>query len=165
VNWESLTAISSAVTAAVIGATAIIAMVQIRHLRKAAQLESFLQLMSEATGPQMAIWASYVETTLPERLKDETYRRELAEGCYDAEHHKELALGAFWEKIGTLVHFGLIEPEAFVDFAAAICPHHWHLLRDVVALRRTENVHIWERFEEFAALCEANLPPRQPQGV
>jgi len=97
--------------------------------------------------------------------KDETYRRELAEGCYDAEHHKELALGAFWEKIGTLVHFGLIEPEAFVDFAAAICPYHWHLLRDVVALRRTENVRIWERFEEFAGLCEANLPPRQPQGV
>lgn len=162
-NWESLTAISSAVTAVVIGASAVIAMVQIRHLRKAAQLQSFLQLMSEVTGPQMASWAAYVETTLPERLKDETYRRELAEGRYDSEHHKELALGAFWEKIGTLVHFGLIEPEAFVDFAATICPYHWHLLRDVVALRRTENAHIWERFEEFAGLCESYRPASQPE--
>lgn len=164
-NWESLTAISSAVTAVVIGASAVIAIVQIRHLRKAAQLESFLQLMSEATGPQMASWAAYVETTLPERLKDETYRSELAEGHIDFEHHKELALGAYWEKVGTLVHFGLIEPEVFVDFAGYICPYHWRLLGDVVVLRRRRNPRIWERFEEFARLCEASMGARTAPGA
>lgn len=154
-SWEALTAISSLLTALIIGVSAVFAFVQIGHLRRAAQLESFLQLMGEATGPQMSAWTAYVENTLPERMKDENYRRELVEGHYDFEKHKELGLGGYWEKIGTLVYFGLIDPDVFIDFTGGICLYHWKLLGEVVALRRRSNPRIWERFELMAKLCEA----------
>jgi hypothetical protein len=157
-SWEALSAVSSLLTAIVIAITAVIAFVQIRHLRRAAQLQSFLELMSEATGPSMSSWTAYVETQLPEKMKDETYRRELSEGHYDFENHKELALGAFWEKIGALIHNRLIEPDVFLDFAGATCPYHWELLREVTALRRQSNSRAWERFEELALMCKAYIP-------
>lgn len=118
-RWEALTALSTFVTALVIGVTAVIALIQITHLRRATQLQSFLDLMSEATSPQMSVWTAYVETVLPQRLKDEQYRNELIEGRLDFEKHKELFLGAFWEKIGALVHYGLIDSDVFIDYIGA----------------------------------------------
>jgi len=110
--------------------------------------------MGEATSPQMAQWSAYVEHVLPERMNDPVYRRELEEGHYDFEQHKEISLGAYWEKVGTLIHLRLIEPEAILDFAGVTCPYHWRLLKDVAALRRRKNPQTWVRFEELADMCD-----------
>ncbi len=156
-SWEALAAISSLLTAIIIGLTAVIAMIQIRHLRTAAQLQSFIDLMNEAFGPQMISAGAYVEKVLPERLKDEAYRRELVEGRYDFEKHQELVLGAFWEKVGTLIHFRVIQADVFLDFAANTCPYHWGLLKDVTELRRQRVPRIWERFEQLVSMCNAYI--------
>lgn len=159
-SWEALTAIGTLVTAMIIGVTAVVAVYQIRHLRAATQLESYLDLMREATSAEMAAWTDYVETVLPRQMQDEAYRRELSDGRVDFKTHRELSLGAFWEKIGALVHYKLIESDALIDFVAEVCPYHWTLLRDVAVLRRERNPMIWERFEELAQICEQHMRGR-----
>lgn len=154
VAWDAVAAIGSILAVVVLAVAGVVAIVQLRELRKATQLQSFLSLMSEATGTQMASWSAYVEHVLPERMNDPVYRRELEEGHYDFEHHKEISLGAYWEKIGTLIHMKLMEPDAILDFAGVTCPYHWRLLKDVAALRRRKNPQTWVRFEELAEMCD-----------
>jgi hypothetical protein len=151
-SWEAVGAISAILTAIIIAVSAAIALVQIRDLRKATQLQSFLQLMNELTT-HLSTWTAYSERVLPERMADASYRRELADGRFDAERHPELILGSFWEKVGALIHFGLLEKDVFLDFAAYVCPHHWELLKDVAVARRENNPRAWERFELFAMMC------------
>src|ERR1700687_2529781 len=97
--WEALTAIGTLLSALIIGVTAVVAIAQIRHLRAAAALQGFLELMTEASGPRVGQANAYIENVLPERLRDESYRRELAEGKFDPEKHPELVIGSLWERI------------------------------------------------------------------
>jgi hypothetical protein len=152
--WDAIAALGSVLAVIVIAASAAVAVFQLRELRKATQLQSFLSLMGEATSPQMAQWSAYVEHVLPERMNDPVYRRELEEGHYDFEHHKEILLGAYWEKVGTIIHLKLIDPDAILDFAGVTCPYHWRLLKDIAALRRRKNPQTWVRFEELAEMCD-----------
>jgi hypothetical protein len=153
--WEALTAIGTLLSALIIAVSAVVAIAQIRHLRAAAALQGFLALMTEASGPRIGQANAYIETELPERLKDEAYRRELAEGKFDTEMHPELVIGALWERIGALIHFNYIDESLFIDFVGGICLHQWDLLREVTELRRRQNPMSWERFEELADRCRA----------
>ena len=151
--WEALTAIGTMLSALIIGVTAVVAIVQIRHLRAAAALQGFLELMTEAAGPRVGRANAYIENELPERLKEESYRRELSEGKFDTENHPELVIGALWERIGALIHFKYIDEALFIDFVGGICQRQWELLRAVAELRRRQNPLYWERFEELAERC------------
>ena len=159
--WEALTAIGTILSAVIIGVSAVVAIAQIRHLRAAAALQGFLELMTEAGGPRIGQANAFVENELPERLKDEAYRRELAEGKFDTEKHPELVIGSLWERIGALIHFKYIDEDLFIDFVGEVCQHQWHLLREVAELRRKNNPLIWERFEELAERCRTYTTRRE----
>ena len=79
---------SSAITAAVITVTAIVAVVQIRHLRSSNRLAAALQLFHEMD--ELGHVRSYVAKELPKRMQDPAYRTELATGQIDRDVHLEV---------------------------------------------------------------------------
>lgn len=153
-NWEALSAIGSFLSAAVIAATAIVAVIQIRQLRASNQLEGFIELFRELEAPDMVAAEEFIEGDLPERLQDPKFRQELISGQFIPSRHPELVIGSFWERTGALIRHGVLDKELFLDYAGDVCPRHWQLLGDVAKLRRQREPLIWEQFENLVILCE-----------
>jgi hypothetical protein len=160
-NWEAVIALGTLLSALIIAITAGVAIVQIRHLRAAAALQGFLEVMREVISVRVGQSNAYIERVLPERLREESYRRELSEGQFDTEKHPELIIGSLWERVGALIHFKYIDDRLFIDFISEVCLHQWELLREVAELRRQHNPLAWERFEELAGRCRAYVAERQ----
>ena len=139
---------------AVIAATAIAAFIQIKHLRASNQVEGFNEHFRELFSTTLTESVAFIEGELQERLKDETFRRELSTGGSNWQRHPELRIGAFWEKTGTLLQHGWLDKELFLDYAGDVCPRHWLLLSEVCRLRREREPLIWERFEYLVKECE-----------
>src|SRR5579863_9260135 len=134
--WEMVSAIASVVTTVLIAATAVAAMSQLRQLRLASQLEGVLALHREFNSSEMNHVRVYVRDALPERLKDPRFVAALRSGEIDFHEHKELLLANFWEKIGSLVREGVLDPEIYLQIGAYRCVEHWEQLRRVIEIVR-----------------------------
>ena len=159
-TWEALTATATVITTVVIAATAIAAIVQIRQLKLATQLEGFLALHREYASPEMYAAREYVANELPVRLRDEKYRQELVTGSAFIATHPELILGNFWEKVGTLVSTGMLEPNLYLEMGAYRVIEAWDHLADVIALRRRTEPLQWAGFDHIVKLSREYLEER-----
>ncbi len=153
-TWEAVGALGSISSAVVIAATAVFGYRQLRALRLAAQLEGFLQIQRELDSEVMNDARSFVTFELPELLKNEQFREELASGRIDRRRHKEILLGNFMNSIGMLVSYGALDDNLFTEYYAYIAPHAWEDLRPVVELVRRKAPRTWNHFEYLVRKCE-----------
>ncbi len=159
-SWEAISAGAAVVTTVVITATAIAALIQIRQLKLATQLEGFLALHREYASPEMYAAREYVANELPERLRDAKYRDELEKGAAFIATHPELVLGNFWEKVGGLVSSGLLEPNLYLEMGAYRAIEAWDQLTHVVELRRRKEPLQWAAFDHIVKLSHEYLERR-----
>jgi len=168
-SWEAISAVASLITAAVIAATAITAIVQIRHLRTANQLSAALSLYSEMDEPDLRKARTFVQTGLEERMQDPVFREELLSGKFDRDVHLEIKLGNYWEKFGLLMRTGLLDKKLFLDWGTGACLRAWQSLREVTRALRVGTPETWRDFEYLARLSARHLnaarrhPLRQPK--
>ena len=155
--WEIVSTLASVVTTLVIAATAIAAVIQIRQLKLATQLEGFLALHREFQSPEMYLAREYVAQELPRKLEDDAYRDELQTGVAFTQNHPELLLGNFWEKVGTLVRTGMLDPNLYLETGAYRCLEARRQLEVVVELRRRTEPLQWAGFDHIAALSREYL--------
>jgi len=160
VTSEGITAASAAITTLVIAATAIAAVVQIRQLKLATQLEGYLALHREFGSTEMYAIREYVANELPKRLLDGKYREELESGAAFSGTHPELVLGNFWEKVGTLVSTGLLAPNLYLETGAYRVIEAWDQLSDVIALRRKKEPLQWSGFDHIVRISREYLDRR-----
>lgn len=156
-SWEAVTAIASLITAIVIAATAIIAVVQIRHLRTANQLSAALSLYSEMDDPDLRKARTFVQTELEERMQDPVFREQIANGKFDRNVHLEIRLGNYWEKFGLLLRTKLLDKTLFFDWGAPACLNDWRSLRDVTRAIRVRSPEVWRDFEYLARLSAEHV--------
>jgi len=170
-SWEAVTAIASLITAIVIAATAITAVIQIRHLRTANQLSAALNLYAEQDGAELRKARTFVSTELEERMRDPAFREALLTGTIDRDVHIEIKLGNYWEKFGLLMRTGLLDKILFLSWGSGACVNDWRLLRDVTRALRTHRPTAWRDFEYLARLATGYLdeaqhhPLQQPRWV
>jgi hypothetical protein len=157
VSWEALTAIASLITAVVIAATAVIAIVQINHLRTANQLSAALSLYREADDAEFRKVRTFVQTKLEERMKDPAYVDELRTGKLDRDVHLEIRLGNYWVSLGLLLRTGLLDRKLFLDWGAPACLSDWKAMRDVTRALRSTRPMIWRDFEYLARLSAMHI--------
>jgi hypothetical protein len=168
-SWEALTAIASLITAAVIAATAIIAVVQIRHLRTANQLSAALSLYAEMDSADFRRARTFVQTELAERMQDPVFREQLSSGKFDRDTHLEIRVGNYWEKFGLLLRTGLLDRTLFLDWGSPSCLNDWRTLRDVTRTIRIQTPEVWRDFEYLARVSAVHLdsiqrhPMQQPK--
>ena len=163
-NWEALSAVSTALTAVVIFFTAVYAARQVRalneqskatiqqieHLRKSTQLQGMHEILDQLAAPEFTDAIGFILTELPEKLKDETYRREaLSRGTSRLPNHREFVVFRTFESIGTCVKFGMIDGGPLYDFVAPTIIESWKALEGLVAEQRREFgiPRLWENFE------------------
>lgn len=169
-NWEALTAISTAFTGLVILLTVLFAARQVRalneqsnamsaqleHLRRATQLTGTLAIFDEIMTHEIADATRFMLTEFEAKMRDERFHAEALERAPDHGVHKEVYILRHFERIGTLVKNGLVDADVLVDFMALFIKEHWRLLRPLVLEQRNlYGQSLWENFEHLAMRAEA----------
>src|SRR5215472_10126994 len=150
-NWEAVTAVSSAFTSVVIFLTVVYAarqvgavteqaratVAQIEHLRRSTQLEGMHEFFDQVIKPDFTDAYAFVLTDFRERMKDEGFRTEaLSRGASRMPAHKEFVICRTFESMGTCVKFGMIEADPIYDFAGPTIIECWKNLEELVLAQR-----------------------------
>ncbi len=163
---EVLGAWASLGTAIVIGASALAALVQLRHMRAGNELDALLSLKKDFRLPDLQSALRYIQVELPRRLEDPVYRRELeTTGFVDSSAHPELIACNWFNEIGTLLKHRLVAEAPFMELFGRLIVHCWaHAASAVAIMRRTRGESQYADFE-FLAIRAAKWIDRHPHGT
>jgi hypothetical protein len=153
---EYLTAAASIGTFLVIGATAIAAIVQLRHMRASNQLTGLLNVLSRIEDPTFNEWFDAAQEQIAQNMADPTYRRSIQSESYTRRNNAWLNLCNSYEWVGSLVKHDLIPEEPFMDVYSARVLNTWETVEEVVAIRRRRgDPSLWENFEYLVVRARA----------
>lgn len=163
-DW--ITAIGTLGTFVVIGASAIVALRQLRHMHSANQLQGILALEEHFRDRDLQAALTYVQDVLPSKLQDTQYRQELERrGFIDSRMHPELLICNWFNKMGLLVKHSIVSEEAFMDLFARLIVYYWDALAPAIALmRRSRGQGEYHDFE-YLALRGRDWLARNRDGV
>ncbi|HEV2037727.1 MAG TPA: hypothetical protein VGQ96_03885 [Candidatus Eremiobacteraceae bacterium] len=129
--WETAASIGTFV---VIAATAIAAVLQLRHMRSANQVNAIETFAAAYGGLELRSAFDFVRAELPRRLEDPEFRRELREGDLPRSKHPEISICNFFDQWGLYYRDGAIDKNAFMRVNAAVVVQFWKHLEPVVCL-------------------------------
>jgi hypothetical protein len=135
----------------VIAATAIAAVVQLRHLRASNQLQGLLTVLARVEDPNFNAWVDESRDALRDIKSDAAFRQRVIDGTFDRKNNPWLNLANSYEWVASLVKNKLIPEDEFMDIYDYRVLQAWEIVRPVVALRRMVNSRLWENFEYLAA--------------
>jgi hypothetical protein len=136
----------------VIAASAVVAIVQLRHMRAGNQLQALLSVERDFHAVDLQEAFRYCQAELPARMQDAQYRAELATiGFIDIRRHPEMVVCNWFNQMGTLAKNDLVSEDAFLDLFGRLVDHYWRLLEPTIAvLRRLRGPAQYENFESLA---------------
>lgn len=133
-SLEALAAIAQIATFIVIGATAVAALIQLRHLRSANDMQAASMFIQEFEGSELRDAFSFVRTQLKHKLEDPVFRAEIRSPAQDRARHPEIAVLNFFDLWGGHYRSGAINRRWFMRHNAGLILGFWQLLEPVVAL-------------------------------
>jgi Domain of unknown function (DUF4760) len=140
--------IVSAGTFVVIAATAIAALIQLRHMRAGNQLTGLLDVLSRVESPMFNVYTDKAKQMLDQSLSSQQYRKAIESGDFPRENNAWLNLANSYEWVGSLVKHGLIPEGPFMDVYSSRLIRAWSIVEPVIAIaRRRGDQSLWENFE------------------
>jgi hypothetical protein len=151
-SFELVNTFAAVGTFVVIGASAVAAVVQLRHMRAATELAAVLSVERDFRTSELQEALRYVQSDLPFRMRDASYRLELeAIGFADSRTHLELNVLNWFNELGTLLKNKIVAADPFMDMFGRLVVHYWDLLAPVVAvMRRKRGDSQYHNFEYLA---------------
>lgn len=152
---DKLNTIAALGTFAVIAATAIAAVIQLRHLRRSNWLTVQLKIVEMWNSPGIQEPYDYIKMTLPKALEDPVYRADLEYGPIDRKVHREMAMLDWNAHLGLMLQQGAID-ETFLALYWPAVRQSWERLMPVLAVtRRRRGAHFAEQFDYLVARLHA----------
>lgn len=162
-SLEIWSTIASVGTFIVIAATAITALVQLRHIRRANQLAGLQSVLSMLQDVSVRELVNHVRIDLAERMEDPGFRASLLRTPVDRREHPELYLCDMYNHVGSFVRNGLIDEHIYLQTEWYNVSLYWGLLREVVAHIRQDRPLVFENFEWLAGRAQ-RWSAEHPQG-
>jgi hypothetical protein len=163
-SLEQLSAIGTIGTFVVIAASAIAALIQLRHLRTSNQLTGLLNILGRSEDPQFSEWRQETRRIAREQIGDAGFRRGIETNTYDRREAPWLHLYNWYDYVGSLVKQGLVPEEAVMDVFSFLLVNDWKDGEDLIALnRRVGGQGIWENFE-YLVVCSKRWLDRNRGG-
>jgi len=169
-SLELLNTLGTLTTAAIIAATAIAALVQLRHLRAGNLITALLTIENEMDNQDFRNAESLVRDELPTLLQGRDFCRyciEYARRAAVAESDDRYArvrqaavlIANTFENLGALVKRGIFDQSLFLDIYSDIVVGFWNDLEGFTAIRRAATGFdgIYENFEYIAAISQRYL--------
>jgi hypothetical protein len=147
-------------TFVVIAATAIAAIVQLRHARSSNHIAALNELRETQETPEFQSANHFVSGELATKLQDPVFRHQLEVLSARTDDVRPLiakafAIGNFYENAGVLIKMGLVERELVFQIWTEQVIGSWEKLAPVAAiLRRRAGDAIWENFEYVTVLAQ-----------
>lgn len=180
-SLELLNTFGTLLTATIVAATAIAALVQLRHLRASNQINAMLSIGNQYDDKEYRAAVYLVQHKFASAFDDPRYRAyELAvsRGVTVPTVPEEFVqlrsavnlIGNMQEELGILVKAGIVDKHLFLDRYCWVISQTWKRLESFVAFVRevAENGSIWENFEYLAVLSQdwmSEHPSAYPKGV
>jgi hypothetical protein len=155
----------SAATLIVIAATAVAAIIQLRHLRASNQLSALLEILDQWNQPTLQAAYSQFNLHMAAKLKDPEYVKLLqTRDSTDRTTHPEFLIFDLWEQVGTYAKHGLIDEEILLDIVSAQVENAWKRGLPVVDIvRSVRGPSVFENFE-YLAVRAVRYARRYPNG-
>lgn len=164
-SQETLSTVAGIGTFIVIAATAIAAVVQLRHLRAQNQLTGLLTVLARVEDPQFNAWVDGAREMLKSNISDPDYRSSILAGTFERKDNPWLNLANSYDWVGSLVKHNLIPEEALLDVYYGRVIGAWEIIEGVVPLvRRRGGPAVWENFE-FLVVQARKWGAQHPQGA
>jgi hypothetical protein len=147
-------------TFVVIAATAIVAIVQLRHARGSNQIAALNEIRETDGSEEMQIARHFAHRELATKLQDPDFRYQLNVRPARTDENRPLigkinALGNFYEGMGTLVKARLVDRQLALEIYSGKVIGDWEALAPVTALsRRVAGDALWENFEYLFVLSQ-----------
>jgi hypothetical protein len=153
---EWLTAAGTIGTLVVIAASAVAALVQLRHMRRSNQIAALNEVRAAMESAEFRKALDFIRTDLPPLLQNrELLERIRAERVIPLEIAPIRYLANHFEYIGLFVRSGMVDPELACELWAGIAYDSWTQLAPITAtVRAAINTGIWINFEYIAALSK-----------
>jgi hypothetical protein len=134
---EAASAISQVGTFIVIAATAVTAIVQLRHIRSGNQLLWMRGLAQDYEGAEFRDAFHFVRAQLADRLNEPSFRKELRFGLVDRAKHPEVVILNLFENWGRYYRGGAVDRVLFLSQFCRVIVSHWDTLEPVITLIAT----------------------------
>lgn len=153
---EWLTAIGTIGTFVVIAASAVAALLQLKHMRATNQLSAITELFEVFESPAFQDARRFVNRQLPEMLEDPENRKLALERPIPAKFEQARMIFGFFENVGTLVKRGIIDADLLMDLWSQIIVNSWGRLSSWALSSRAaaNNPALYENFEYLAVIAQ-----------
>jgi hypothetical protein len=151
---EWVTAIATAGTFVVIAASAVAALLQLRHTRGSNQIIALTECRETLESEEFQNAREFVTQKLPELMKDPEIQRKLQQSFLPAELRQAGNVANFFESMGAFVRFNIIDRRIACDLWCGVVVSCWNGLLPLIRDRRAADGGVWENFEYLAALSQ-----------
>lgn len=156
-------------TFVVIAATAVAALIQLRHARSGNQIAALTELRDAFQSREFSEARAFIETKLPELVNNPEFRYQYANRAartdefFEQINHARL-IGNYFEDMGALIVAGLIDRDLVAIIYSSDVTGAWERLEPLVAIgRRSVGDALWENFE-YAAMVSQRWIDAHPNG-
>ena len=159
-SLELINTLATLGTFLVIAATAIAAIVQLRHARSSYHIAALTELRETTETPNFQAALHFVQTQLTGELQNPDFRYQVVHIAARTAVMRPLfgmvrAIGNFYEGVGVLVRTGLVDGALVMQIYAHHIMEAWEKLAPVVAIaRRKSGDVLWENFEYVTVLAQ-----------
>lgn len=161
---EWVTAIATAGTFIVIAASAIAALMQLRHMRTGNQISAYNECRETMEAPEFREALAFIRNDIPRRLADPATVAAVTASALNNEYAGIRLVANLFESMGLFVKTGMMDEGIACELWSGIVLASWNNLRPLTAeLRKQHGPGIWINFEYMAVLSETFID-RYPDG-
>jgi hypothetical protein len=153
---EWVTAIATAGTFIVIAASAVAALLQLRHTRGSNQIIALTECRETLESTKFQDAREFLFTKLPVLLQDPETVNRLGE-AFPNELRPAGYVANFFESMGAFVRFNIIDRHIACDLWCSVVLSCWNALLPITRIRREIDPGIWENFEYLAVLSQTYI--------
>ena len=162
---EIVNAVASVGTLLVIAATAVAALIQLRHTRGTNQIVALTECREVLESEAFTSACRFVQRELPELFADPEFRKRLDIRPLEADLAQIGVVANFFETMGAFVKHGIIDVRVGCDLWRGVVVANWRAMTPVIARwRRTDGLALLENFEYLATLSE-DFVKQYPEGT
>jgi len=164
VTLELINTLASVATTVIIAATAVAALIQLRHLRAQNQISGQLALRQVLLDRAFLEAVGRARQEVPKLRKEPAFRKYVADyhlgmaedhERYDSLYEEALTVGRNLENIGNMIRNGLTDGRIFLEQYVDLVIIAWDATEPLLRIRRaaTHNDTPWEDFEYLTVLA------------
>ena len=153
---ETLSAAAAVGTFIVITATAIAALVQLRHMRTSNQIAALTEFREAWESDRLTTERRCLDDCV-NRISDPKVRQALMTRPLPAEYRPVLSIGNLFDNLGAFVRYGLIDARLVCALWPRTIRYTWLQMQPVIAVLRRNNQGVFEHFEYLAILVEDHM--------